>query len=436
LGTHSVNCTGENIFLSVTDSLLAISENAKVIGTGAKPSVFATANGWVEMRGGKVIGGITVNAASATNADAGFTMYGGRVDAVAKTGTNAKDSNIRFYNGRVEADPGIWLGDCACYEVIGNGVYKIWHTQAFNGTCATCAYDYKAVKPETGSHTYEAADGQFLCHCGAVTLGVAKTAEAYYITLAEALAAAGVGGSVQLLETVSERVSVDKTMTLDLNGCDLLGKVTVAEGETLYVADTQTDDYTVLDAKGYGTLAAATGAVAPAAGYVQLAEAEGSSFHKTDVALQSVSLRAKAAGIYYTGLFRYDEAVAEQVVRSGVTLSTVSTDPVADGSDASCLYTIGNTSALVSNILNKDKTIEENKTNAKTVIYARAYLQLTDGTYIYSDVVACDLQTMVETIDAKKWDTLSESQKTALTEMYETYGDVMADWNIPNLKNA
>ncbi|MBR4864951.1 MAG: metallophosphoesterase [Oscillospiraceae bacterium] len=434
LGTHSVNCTGENIFLSVTDSLLAISENAKVIGTGAKPSVFATANGWVEMSGGKVIGGITVNAASATNADAGFTMYGGRVDAVAKTGTNAKDSNIRFYNGRVEANPGIWLGDCACYEAIGNGVYKIWHTQALDGTCATCAYDYKAVKPEAGSHTYEAADGQFLCHCGAVTLGVAKTAEAYYITLAEALAAAGMGGSVQLLETVSERISVDETVTLDLNGCDLLGKVTVAEGETLYVADTQTDDYTVLDAKGYGTLAAATGTVAPAAGYVQLAEAEGSSFHKVDVALQSVSLRARAAGIYYTGSFRYDEAVAKLVVSSGVTLSTENTDPVADGSDASCLFSTTQNSVLVQNILSKENDAATNGRNANTVIFARAYMQLADGSYLYSSTNATYLQKLVETIDSAAWDSLTDTQKAAVQQLYRDFAETVSGWDVPNLK--
>jgi acyl-CoA synthetase (AMP-forming)/AMP-acid ligase II len=73
---------------------------------------------------------------------------------------------------------------------------------------------------------------------------------------------------------------------------------------------------------------------------------------------------------------------------------------------------------------------------AKTVIYARAYVQLADGTYIYGDTVACKLQTVIETIDAKQWGVLNEIQKTALIEMYATYSDVMATWNIPNLKNA
>lgn len=151
--------------------------------------------------------------------------------------------------------------------------------------------------------------------------------------------------------------------------------------------------------------------------------------------LSTVVLKPGAAGIYFKGDLTWDQA-NKNITSCGITVSTKNAQPVADGSNESSLYTVGGVSVLVSNILNEDKTTEENKTNAKTVIYARAYLQLADGTYVYSDVAACNLQTMVETIDAKKWDTLSESQKTALAGMYETYSDVMADWNIPNLKNA
>lgn len=151
--------------------------------------------------------------------------------------------------------------------------------------------------------------------------------------------------------------------------------------------------------------------------------------------LSAVTLKPGAAGIYFKGNLTWDQT-NKNITSCGITVSTKNAQPVADGSDETCLYTTGGVSALVTNILDEDKTAAENKANAKTVIYARAYLQLADGTYIYSDVVACNLQTMVETIDAKKWDTLSESQKTALAGMYETYSDVMADWNIPNLKNA
>ena len=151
--------------------------------------------------------------------------------------------------------------------------------------------------------------------------------------------------------------------------------------------------------------------------------------------LSAITLKPSTAGIYFKGDLTWDKA-DKNIITCGITVSTKNVQPVADGSDASCLYTIGNNSALMTNILNKDKTVEENKANAETVIYARAYLQLADGTYIYSDVVACNLQTMVETIDAKQWDSLNEKQKAALIAMYKTYDEVMATWNIPNLKNA
>lgn len=150
--------------------------------------------------------------------------------------------------------------------------------------------------------------------------------------------------------------------------------------------------------------------------------------------LSSVTLKPGVAGIYFKGNLTWDET-NEDIISCGIAVSTKNAQPVADGSDETCLYTTGSVSALVTNILADDKTTAENKANAKTVIYARAYLQLADGTYVYSDVVACNLQTLVETIDAKQWDTLSESQKTALTAMYETYSDVMENWIIPNLKN-
>ena len=151
--------------------------------------------------------------------------------------------------------------------------------------------------------------------------------------------------------------------------------------------------------------------------------------------LSTVTLKPGVAGIYFKGDLSWDKA-DKNIVTCGIAVSTKNAQPVADGSDASCLYTVGNTSALVTNILSKDKTVEENKANAETVIYARSYLQMADGTYIYSDVVACNLQTMVETIDATLWDSLSDGQKAAFIEMYKTYSDVMASWNIPNLMNA
>ena len=114
--------------------------------------------------------------------------------------------------------------------------------------------------------------------------------------------------------------------------------------------------------------------------------------------MSAVTLKPGVAGIYFKGDLTWDET-NKNIISCGIAVSTKNAQPVADGSDESCLYTTGSVSALVTNILGEDKTEAENKANAKMVIYARAYLQLADGTYIYSDVVACNLRAMVETID-------------------------------------
>lgn len=434
VGTHSSNCNGENVYISTAESLFTIGEDARVLGTGKKSSIYAIGNSGVRMTGGRVTGGILVVAASASSANAHFAMYGGRLDDIQRSNYIA-DTNIQFYNGILEEAPEGFLADCACYVEKGNAIHVIWHTGGNSG-CAHCAYNYAGVTLESGTHAFAPTDteGQFLCHCGTLKNGVAQSGGEIYISLEEALTATPEGGKIRLLEDTEETLLVPATVTLDLSGNDIHGAVAVAGGATLYVADSQTDDYTVNDGYGYGKLRSVTGNAVSADGYVKLTEADGVSFHKVDVCLQQVSLRAKAAGIYYTGSFQYDEAVAKQVAAYGVTLSTENTDPVADGSDDTCLYSQAQNSVLVQNILSKENSAEVNRRNANTVIFARAYLKLADGSFLYSNTSATYLQLLVETIDALAWSSLTDTQKEAVSQLYESFKETTKNWNTPNLK--
>ena len=222
------------------------------------------------------------------------------------------------------------------------------------------------------------------------------------------------------------------SVTIDLNGSSLNGTLV---GTDTYVYDSQTDDYTVQDDAGYGVLSGTVSGVVAADNYVMLSLEEGISFHKADVALDKLTLRASNTGLYYTGSFLADELLLQNVTY-GVALSTECTLPVADDSDATCLYTIGANSVLVKDFMSTEKSAAENAENAKTKVYARAYMKLADGNYLYSSVAAVTLQRMVETVDAKLWDSLSDAQRAALIAMYQTFGEAMADWEITNLKNA
>lgn len=155
---------------------------------------------------------------------------------------------------------------------------------------------------------------------------------------------------------------------------------------------------------------------------------------RAELKLTTVNLRPGEAGIYFSGSLTWDKTNPE-ILACGIAVSTENPLPVADDSDSSSLYTQGNVSVLVKNILKTDNTETKNLQNAQTMIYARAYVKLANGEYIYSDTVQVCLKQVVMAAQ-NNWDVLTEPQKQALTQMYETYSDIMSKWDIPNLKAA
>lgn len=148
----------------------------------------------------------------------------------------------------------------------------------------------------------------------------------------------------------------------------------------------------------------------------------------------TVTLRPGAAGVYFGGDLIWDDSDPD-IIACGIAVSTKNQFPVADGSDESSLYTVGSTSVLIKDILKTENTDSENIRNAQTTVYARAYIQLSTGEYIYSDTVQTNLQQVVIAAQ-NKWTALSAVQKEALAAMYQTYSGVMAEWDVPNLKNT
>ena len=145
---------------------------------------------------------------------------------------------------------------------------------------------------------------------------------------------------------------------------------------------------------------------------------------RADMAIANVVLRSSCSGLYFKGSFTF--GAHETASRYGIAVSVYNKLPVADDSDETSLYTIGENSVLISNILGEGK-------NGKTLIYARPYVLLEDGTYIYGDVVATNLKAVVETIDAQL-EGFAAVQKEALIAMYRENSAVMQDWLIPEIK--
>ena len=267
----------------------------------------------------------------------------------------------------------------------------------------------------------------------------------YYDSLAEAMENTEFDSTLTLLQDTSESVTVDKDMCLDLNGFSINGTVTVQEGYTLRVCDNQTDDYTVEDGVGYGTVAGVSGNVIPADGYLQITEDAGISYHRIYLKLTAVTLRCSEAGIYYTAKFCSDEVVAAQVKYYGVALRlNKSPDEAYMQKDAVRSWFTdftpgagGNagSSTLLHNIISSACSTANNTTRAQSGVYARPYVQMKDGRYVFGTGKMRSLMQMVQEADTK-WYQLTEAQRNEFDAMYRKHSAVMENWYLPNRNNT
>lgn len=267
-----------------------------------------------------------------------------------------------------------------------------------------------------------------------------------YDTWEEAFANAK-GNLVRLNKAISEEVDVTEDLYLDLNGYSITGKVTVAEGKTLYCMDRATDDFTIADGV-YGTLTDVTGSVQGLSlgdthaenAYLLIEEDGAKSFHCVDLQIKSMSLRSESVGIYYKSDFGGDEMVAELVSSYGVALS-VKAEPTEENLATDCKYSKftafaagGNASSstLLKNIMKGTAADVANRRNANMPIYGRAYLQLNDGTYLFGDVACRTFREQLEGV-SKLWNNLTTAQKDAVWGMCRPLLSAIQDWDINNI---
>ena len=431
IGTHSSNCYGENVFMTGTNSLLTVSGNAQLHGSGDRTGIFALANSRVEVTGGNITGGIMI-AGTSSSPNASLAVYGGFVDMVEKNSSVA-DDNLRLYNGRFAQLPTQWLAECTCYYR-AYGEYILWHKGAQNGTC-TCAYDYSAVTLETGKHTFAATEtaGTIACHCGDTKTGIlALAAGEGYTTLAAAFAEAPKGAQVQLLGNVTESgLTAAKTLILDLNGYSVNGDLTATNGAVVMVKDSKTDDYTVADGI-YGKITGKLTGVIPAEGYVAVDQ----SYHKLTQRISRVSVRPSVAGIYYGATWECDEILAAQVTGFGMGMSLrnmpasqLLTDPdTLTTGFAPEEFVSGKeqTGAIVENIF---KAGQDNDARGKQAVYAVTYVTFADGTVLISNGTAYSLYGILHMAEETAYD----ANKSALESFYATWKTPLQTWNFEKI---
>lgn len=284
-----------------------------------------------------------------------------------------------------------------------------------------------------------------------LTTNTAAIGEESYEDLQAAVDAAS-GNLIRLRKDVADDISINADAYIDLNGCSITGKVTVAAGKTLYCMDSATDDYTVSDGR-YGRLNNLDGSVAGISeestlaedAYLMITENGETSFHRVNLQLTAMTLRASEAGIYYRSTFACDQMAAKMVSKFGVALN-IKAVPALDNLDSDCklselegfrsggVSTSGN-STLLTGVMKTDNPQSMNVANASIPVHGRAYVLLNDGTYMFGASASRTFREQVELADAM-WNDLSDSQKADAVNMFNNYAAVMENWNIPNIVAA
>ena len=227
-----------------------------------------------------------------------------------------------------------------------------------------------------------------------------------------------------------EAAMVQKGFMLDLGGFDAKG-ITVAEGCVLTVFDSATDDYTVLDAQGYGRLTA-SGTVVAKEGYVSV---DSSTFHRFTQAITGVSVRPASAGMYYGATWWCDEVLMQQVESFGVAVSLQDMPGAEFDQDTRWTSFAGKdflcgkeaTGVLIDHIL---KDGADNQSRGTQKIYAASYVVLKDGTKLLShEAVSYSLCDVMQLLDEKAY----AENMAALEAFYARWEDPMANWNFVNI---
>ena len=244
-------------------------------------------------------------------------------------------------------------------------------------------------------------------------VNVAQVGDTLYTSVTEAAAAAN-GNVVTLLTSTDEAITINADVTIDLAGFNL-SNVTVADGYTLSLIDSTTDDYE----GAYGT-AQVSGTVADLVtvngkNYLVVNQNGQFSAHCYAVEITHVSLKPGADALGYKAQILGDEVVLAAVTGYGFNLcdaaatTEIYTNDVTDNFDGTFTLRLQNIMA----------------SNGGTMqINAEAFVIFGDTTGTSEKQTT----TMKDTILAVNDMDLSAEQKAAVYELYAKYSTVMDAW--------
>lgn len=424
-------------------------------GTANNGAIYSV--GPVVLMGGKISGSTVINTASAAvdMSGGGRLTLGGNPVVTGNTLSSGTPANIKITNDKQLVIKGTFTGDVT---ITPFGALTV---DAKIGTSEDAVLQGKVALEGYPDYSVRIAGTELVVGSGYGALVDAGMNTYYYDTLEEAVEHYEGGKAViKLLDDAADaRITITQETYIDLNGRDI-GSVNVASG-TLYLYDSQTDDFTIEDGRGYGKVGsvAREAKALPAGqlfknGYMLIGENDGVSFHRLNITPTAVTLRAtdiaaNGAAVYYRSTFGGDEVIRANIKAFGIAMGAgqmpdFSPKTFTEHTDLAA-WESGKLNAfcgtLLKDIMKLGETDDNNSKNAATQVYSQAYIELLDGTRILSDVGMISLQQILEGTETATgvdglWVALDDVQKQAVTDMFNAFRAVMSQWKIPYIKNA
>lgn len=420
-------------------------------GTAASGVIYSA--GPVVLMGGKISGGVMTNASSAAvDATATLTL-GGNPTVTGNTLSNGNPANIKVSAGKLTMK-NTFTGEVTITPAAALAL------DATLGTSDNAVIQGKLTLEGYPDYSLRVVGNDLVVSSGYGTLVDAGMNTYYYDTLQEAVEDYEGGKAVikLLIDAADTTITITQDTYIDLNGYSI-GAANVTNG-TLFLYDSQTDDFTVEDGRGYGKVASISGDVKalPSGelfknGYLMITEKDGVSFHRLSVDTTGVSLRVtdiatNGAAIYYQSGFGGDEVIQKNVAAFGIAMGagkapdfraktyTRTTDMTKWESGK--LNTFNST--LLKNIMKVSNSYTTNNKNASTQVYSQAYIELTDGTRILGGSYKLSLKQIMEGTETSSgidtlWETLDSTKKQPVIDMFNQFQDVMGAWKIPYIKH-
>ena len=269
-----------------------------------------------------------------------------------------------------------------------------------------------------------------------------------YETLEQALKNISDGQTLILQRTVDEPVTIDKNITLDLNGRKVNNTLTVSSGITVFAKDSFTDGYSVADGV-YGLIKSTSGDIRGAEAteyhdvYMKIEDTKGVSFHAVGLNINSMALRPEDGGLYYLNNFAGDEMVSSRINSFGIALS------LSGAPDVSTLSMDGHysryekehfasgaekTGTILKGILKDANDDKANLRNCDLTVYGRAYAEIGNGEYLFGVTRMRSMKEQLQLAN-EQLSLLSYSQKNGIKSLYEQFPSILSKFNLTKLEN-